>query len=329
MTLPRFSSLFKYLKHGRLRELFFRGKLYLAEGYGALKYKVIEKINHEKFKIVTVNGLPMYVYLGDKGISRDLYLYHGRERFAVQFLESFLKQDDIVIDIGANIGYYVLLEHRLATKGQIFACEPVPFNRNLFERNLDLNGIQNVQVLPLAFGDGEERQHEFYLYDQINWASFNKNPRGKLVGTINVELTTVDAFVDQYLGGRWPSFLRMDVEGYEYEIMKGAQRVLAHSPNLKIFIEIHPHLLSAEKLDGLLTMLEHHKFEVKGIINECQPHEYRFLNDTIWSSIETIPYGFIGTGYEKLRSVLRVNKGTEVFFEKSSGVAETSKPLGH
>ncbi len=163
MTLPRFSSVVKYIRQGRLRELFFRGKLYLAERYGELKYNVIDKVNHEKFKIVSVNGMPMYVYLGDPGISRDLYLYRNREKFSVQFLEWFLKEDDIVMDIGANIGYYVLLEHRLATRGKIFACEPVPFNRNLLERNLELNGIQDVQVLPFAFGDGEGEREFIYL----------------------------------------------------------------------------------------------------------------------------------------------------------------------
>lgn len=319
MTLPRFSSVFKYIKQGRLREMFFRGKVYLAECYGELKYKVIGKINHEKFKIVTVHGSPMYVYLGDPGISRDLYLYRGREKFSVEFLESFLKEDDVVIDIGANIGYYVLLEHRLAKKGEIFACEPVPFNRKLLERNLDLNGIENVQVLPLAFGDGEEGEREFYIYDRINWASFYKNAR-ELVDTINVKTTTVDAFIDEYLGGRQPSFLRMDVEGHEYEIIKGAQRALARSPNLKIFMEIHPHLISEKKLNELLATLERHKFEVKGIINDGPPHEYRFLNDSIWRSIETVPYGFVGTGYEKLRSALRAHKGNSVFFEKATKV---------
>ncbi len=112
----------------------------------------------------------------------------------------------------------------------------------------------------------------------------------------------------------------MDVEGHEYEIMMGAQRALAQSPRLKIFMEIHPHLLSAKKLDELLTTLERHEFEVKGIINDGPPHEYPFLNDTIWSSIDPVPYGFIGTGYGKLRSVLREGKGNSVFFEKATGV---------
>jgi FkbM family methyltransferase len=318
VTIPPFRSVFKYIKNGRLREGAFRGKLFLAERYGELKYNVVGKINREKFKIINVNGSPMWVYLGDPGISRDLYLYRTREKFSVQFFEKFVKDDDVVVDIGANIGYYVLLEHRIATRGQIFACEPVPFNRTLLERNLELNGIKDVQVLPLAFGDGEEGEREFYIYDRINWASFHNNAGSKIVKTITVKTTTVDAFTDQYLGGRWPTLLRMDVEGHEYEIIKGAQRVLAQSPNLKIFMEIHPHLLSAEKLDEMLTTLERHNFEVAGIVNDGPPHEYPFLNDRIWNSIEPIPYGFLGTGYKKLRSALELEKGNSVFFEKVS-----------
>ena len=315
--MPTLRSATKYIKQGKFGELFFRSKLYAADRYGALKYGLAGKLNRERFKVVKVNGHRMYVNLDDKGISKDLYLFGSRERFAFDFLKKFLKEDDVILDIGANIGYYVLLEHERCPKGRIFACEPSDFNRKMLEMNLVLNDVTNAQVFPYALGEQTEAGREFYIYERSNWASFNKQLRSPLVDTVRVDTMTLDDFRDRHLGDLMPTVLRMDVEGAEFEIIKGAERTLRVSPNMKIFMEIHPHLLGQKKVDELLDILWGHGFEIRAIVNECQPYLYSFLNDRIWRSIERVPYGMLRGGYDELRQYLQINKGTEVFFEKS------------
>src|SRR5579872_1066764 len=143
MMIHSLGSAYKYLRQGRYNELFFRGSVFFQEQFDAFRYNLKNRVSREKYRIVQVNGFPMYIFLEDNGISRDLYLYRHREKFAVEFFKSFVRDDDVIIDIGANIGYYVLLERELAPNGRIFACEPAPFNRNLLEMNLALNNVEN------------------------------------------------------------------------------------------------------------------------------------------------------------------------------------------
>ena len=308
----------KYARQGRFGELLFRGRLVATDALGSLKYELASKLNRDKYRLVRTNGFQMYVHLSDRGISKDLYLYGSRERFALKFLKSFLEKDDVVIDIGANIGYYVLLENEAAPNGRIFATEPSAFNRKLLHMNLELNGVENVRVYPFAFAEKSESERELYLYKQTNWTSFNKNLNAEIVDTAHVRTLSLDDFVDRFMCGMMPSAMRMDVEGFETEIIKGAHRTLREAPKMKIFMEMHPHLLSAQQLDGLLQTLKHCRFEVKAIVNDCEPHVYGFLDDKMMKLTAAVPYGVIGAGYEKLRMYLSMNKGTQVFFEKSS-----------
>ena len=315
--MPTLKSATKYIKQRKFGELFFRSKLYAAESYGSLKYELAGKLNRERLRLVSVNGFKMYIHLDDKGISKDLYLFKSRERFAFEFLKKFLQDDEIVLDIGANIGYYVLLEHERAPKGRIFACEPSKFNRDLLAMNLQLNGVNNAEVFPYALGERTQEKREFYIYERTNWASFNKHLRAPVKDIVYVDTMTLDDFQVKHMEGLMPTVLRMDVEGAELEIIKGAERTLRAAKRVKVFMEIHPHLLGRKKVDELLDLLHGHGFEIRAIVNECQPYLYGFLSDKIWRSIEGVPYGMLRGGYNELRNYLHINKGTEVFFEKS------------
>lgn len=309
-------SIGRYAKQLKFRELIFRGRLTIEYKYGFLKYNLVNKLNRDKFKIITVNGAKMCIYLADNGISRELYLYRQREKFATEFFKSFLKEDDVIIEIGANIGYYVLLENNIAKKGKIFACEPMTFSRNLLKINVKLNNVENVKIYPFALGD-QHKEQEFYIYNSINWSSFIKKNE-KLVSTEMVKIMTIDSFIQEYLDGNTPTVLRMDVEGYEYNIIKGALNTIKQCDKMKIFMEIHPRILSSKDLNDLLNILKSNNFKIKAIINDCPgPHYYPFLDNKIWSSIEEIPFGNVGNSYECLLKYLQMGKGTEVFFEKS------------
>jgi len=308
----------EYIKQRKYKELIFRGGLFVKYHSGGIRYRLINKINKDKYKIVTVNGSKMYIYLDDDGISKDLYLYKEREKFATECLKSFIKEDDIIIEIGANIGYYVLVESKIAKKGKIFALEPMSFSRKLLTMNVKLNNVENVEIYPFAIGD-QNKEQDFYTYTKINVSGFNLKPHENLVSTKKVKIMTLDNFIEKYLGDARPDVLRMDVEGFEYNVIKGAMNTIKNCNKLRIFMEIHPHILSQEQLNELLDILENNNFEIKTVTNECMPHIYPYLDNKIWDSIEDVSYGCIGNdiSYEDLKKYLRMNRGSEVFFEKS------------
>ncbi|MGH7662461.1 MAG: FkbM family methyltransferase, partial [Vulcanimicrobiaceae bacterium] len=183
-----------YVKQRKFSELVLRSKLLARETYDTLRYDAASRLSRDKYRLVRTNGYRMYVHLEDRGISKDLFLYGARERFACQVLKSLLKEDDVVLDIGANIGYYALLENEKATRGHIFACEPSPSNRELLQRNLALNDASRVRVFPFAFAQESKGGRPFYIYDKSNWASFNNElgSKSKIRKTNWVETITID-----------------------------------------------------------------------------------------------------------------------------------------
>jgi FkbM family methyltransferase len=161
----------------------------------------------------------MYLDPRDRGISRTLLLFGGREEDQRKILDEVLHEGMTIFDIGANIGSYVLMHRRLiGDTGHIIALEPSPENVDLLKRNISLNGLENVTV-KLAAVSNEIGVREFSLSDASNLHSFHTGSDRNLKGTkIDVETTTVAALAAEYGA---PDLLRMDVEGHEVEVING------------------------------------------------------------------------------------------------------------
>ncbi len=133
-------------------------------------------------------------------------------------LERVLRPGMSVLDIGANIGYYALMELALvAPNGRLIAVEPSPANVALLKRNLALNGRADVEVHQAAVSDAPGKRR-FFLSQMSNLNTFHGEATAHLSGTsIEVETTTVPALMK----GRPLDLLRMDVEGHEVEVIDG------------------------------------------------------------------------------------------------------------
>ena len=97
----------------------------------------------EYHQIKLENGLDMLLSSKDKGLSFQLFLNGTREENVVEEFTSLLSKDDTVLDIGANLGYYVLIEHEVKN---IIAIEPVLSSFILMNKNVQLNNMQNSNV---------------------------------------------------------------------------------------------------------------------------------------------------------------------------------------
>ena len=87
-----------------------------------------------------INGSRMYLDPTDKGLSIDLLVDGIREPYITEVTKRELKQGQTVVDIGANIGYYALLEARqVGPTGRVYAIEPVPENFATLNKNVRLN----------------------------------------------------------------------------------------------------------------------------------------------------------------------------------------------
>lgn len=278
-----------------------------------LKYSFIRRKN-TSHQVKINNMYLMELNLRDNGISKDLILHKTRELFSLDFIKCFLKDSEVVFDIGANVGYYALLESCLSFKGKIFAIEPVPQNYELLKKNIMLNGFKNVTILNCAIGD-KNGSDKMFIYDKCNWSSFLRNPGGKIINEIEVPILTLDAFVNNYT---FPTFIRMDVEGFEYQIIMGACDLLRSNLPLKLCIELHPHLMSRENMDELLEKLRKNKFQVAAVFFESEPAHYRAINiiNHLRTKLSMPNYGYIGNTYDSLYYLFKQNHGAMAFFER-------------
>jgi len=210
-----------------------------------------------------IHGNPMILDLNDLGISRELALYGEHEHNSTKEVKKLVKPGMKILEVGANIGYYAVLETKLAGEnGYLYAFEPSPFNFNLLKRNIELNKIKNAEVYQKAAG-AENEMAKFYVANKSNLSSFIKRDdmdmyrNGKI---IDVEIIKLDDF----LKNKDVDFIRMDVEGYEKEILRGIEETMKTQHPKHFFIEIHSELLHKKNSSAgeILEYLNNFGYEV-------------------------------------------------------------------
>lgn len=180
---------------------------------------------------------------------RHLYKYGVHEpeltRFLVDTLE--VSAGDIILDVGANIGWYSLLVERLAQRAvDIIAFEPDPANFALLEGNLRLNQSRYVTAVPVALSAsaGTAALHRYRESNLGRHSLLAVNDGDSVV----VPTVSLDEFwQSRGFGDRVPRLIKMDIEGYELIALRGAARVLARCPLL--IAEYSPQLMRAGGLD--------------------------------------------------------------------------------
>ncbi len=213
----------------------------------------------KRFILKEILGSKMYLDLDDHGLSRDLLAYGIREPFSTQVMKEALKPGQVVVDVGANIGYYALLEAKtVGEKGRVYCLEPAPENVEILRRNIAANGYENIEVLHAAAG-AASKEGKLYLSSSHNQhAMLAENVRGA-VGSVPVQMVSLDDFMRDK---PFPSLVRMDVEGYELDILRGMKDLFATGKPMQLFIEIHCFFLKEKVLD-LLAILKKAGFRVK------------------------------------------------------------------
>jgi len=151
-----------------------------------------------------------------------------------------VRPGSIVLDVGANVGAYTLLFAMwTGPAGRVFAFEPAPEARDGLRMHVALNGVADrVEIVCAAAADavGSAR----FAIDGASGA--NALAAGSNAASIEVETTTLDEFCRTR--NLLPDVVKIDVEGTELDVLKGARRVLA-SPDVRAFLEFHPSIWSS------------------------------------------------------------------------------------
>lgn len=166
----------------------------------------------------------------EKGMSSaELQVYTGLyDTNEMLFILHFLREEDTFVDVGANIGAYTILASGVAGAKSI-AYEPIPSTFANLVRNVNYNNLQTkAQTVNCGVGDKEGNILFTNSLDAINHVLYEDNYAGS---TIKVPVDSLDNMLSEEL----VHVLKIDVEGYEANVINGASQVLK-KPELRVVI---------------------------------------------------------------------------------------------
>jgi len=187
---------------------------------------------------ITVMGHRMYV---DRKDSLSLAIFGIYEPETTQLLEANLRPGDVVIDVGANIGWFTLLAARcVGDQGKVYAFEPDPSNFEILSKNVALNGYKNVVPEQKAVSSSAGWVDLFL--DEANLGGHSTIPNENSKKLVRVESIRLDDYPP--IIGREINLIKMDVEGGEGNVLRGMPNLVGRNQRLSIITEFTPHSLA-------------------------------------------------------------------------------------
>ena len=235
----------KYLAWRWWREaIFARWRVWRAKA--RFERRVVEKRIegvHCQFLIANPTGEAWYGATDDH---QSLELRFVRERM--------LRSGMTIFEVGGHHGHDTMaLASWVGPEGRVIVFEPVPENAEVIRQNCELNGLGNVEVVQAAVGatPGSGR---------ISGQSNGKIVGGRSGQGIDIDVTTLDIYCTK--NNVYPNLVKIDVEGYEVDVLAGASQVLSRRPQLQI--EVHADQLPdfGHKPEDIWSFLDPTNYEV-------------------------------------------------------------------
>jgi FkbM family methyltransferase len=160
------------------------------------------------------------------------------------FLKDGVRPGQVVFDVGTFIGTYAVFEARwVGPGGRVVAFEPTAKNWPMIEAHLKMNGVADrVELIRAAAGD--RSGHTTFYQHHRDSDQNSVLPLLTEAGTATrVPMVTLDEIAETL--NLMPDWIRMDVQGFEVSVLRGAQRILAQTDKpVRIVVELHPGIWS-------------------------------------------------------------------------------------
>jgi FkbM family methyltransferase len=207
----------------------------------ALPYRICKTLNPNLKidKVSIIGGNTIYL---DENDSLNLAWYRVYEWFETQVILNQINPGDVVLDLGAFIGYYtVLFANKVGQRGHVFAFEPRPTNFKILSKNTEKRFIDNITI--------EEKAISIDTGNTTLYLCNNNHGMNRIYPSVycdgsafggKVEVDTIK--LDEYFGSfKKPiNFVKMDLEGSEFGALEGMKDIINKNINIKIYLEFHP-----------------------------------------------------------------------------------------
>jgi len=187
----------------------------------------------DRYAVVRLDkGFRMNLDLADPEQLKVYFYGHYHERYEADLVQLLLEDDDVFWDVGANVGYFTLVAATaLNHRGRIIAFEP---GKNAYARlvsNLALNPYRNIQAFAVAVTDREGEAVLHLLGDIADSSASLYLAAQSQAGQEVCRTVALDHFLDSQ-GLRPPDLIKLDAEGAELAVLKGAKGIISHTPPL-------------------------------------------------------------------------------------------------
>ncbi len=202
------------------------------------------------------------------GIGRPLYVLRGREADHKWMMDQEISPGNTIFDLGANIGYYALMESKLLNRsGKIFAVEPDPRNVLFFKKNIKRFHLEDIISLEEAGISDVDGELDFMLSNRTNLSSFGAQDE---IGAKKIKVTVFN-FSNYIKKLGKVDLVRMDVEGHEVEILSSLCHLVDINKDLapkKIIFETHEYYEKKDMFKIILANLLDKAYRVKYISSD-------------------------------------------------------------
>ena len=225
---------------GKLKLLFAAGVLKLG-----LPLKVVSTVDEHQIRFIATSFVEYFI--------RGKQAY-TREPMTVNWIRELIEKDDVVYDVGANVGGFSLFMGKRVVKGSgvVYAFEPEASNFYSLNRNIVLNELDGkVLPYPIAFGDGHQIGR-LYLSSTVPGSSFHSieqrkgtNRKSRIQHIQGAVIFRLDDFVGQS-GVKFPNHIKIDVDGSEKMVVQNMTYMLSDVRLKSVMIEIDEALSEGE-----------------------------------------------------------------------------------
>ncbi len=218
--------------------------------------------NRFHIRVKKVFGLNLYVF-ADQHVGRKILL-NVYEKNEADFFLTEVKNSDICLDVGANIGYFSFLFAKKASK--VYSIEPIRTNVKLMELSASINGIENMVIINSLASDGDGFE-DFVEAEETSLSGIKKKGFEQDLAmnygvaksvSYQVESITIDKIAFPRL-----DIVKIDVEGAELRVLKGMKKTLEkYAPRL-LMIEAVPSALNlhGDSFDSLIEFMQSLKYQ--------------------------------------------------------------------
>ena len=240
----KISRFYRKLILNNFKRVLYNSQYFILEIFKRSYCEYIKKRGLKKIKIkypilapIELNGVNFLIFLNSSGLLEDRLISKvDCEVCLLDIAEYFIKEDTTIIDVGANIGIYSLYLSKKYPSCQIYSYEPVSSVFKSFKKSIAINGLTNLNPYLLAVGSectkteinaATEASYNKGLSSIMNNFDLNETYIKEKINVI-----TLDSHIKKY---NKVSFIKIDVQGLEKNVLDGALEIIKRDNPVIIF----------------------------------------------------------------------------------------------